>query len=156
MTAETDARSHLLGIEEEREPNDGRSRATPMRERASETQGERRGALLPGDSDYYSIASAGGAMQLSVSVEPPENVNVKLKLMTSKGVVLGEANAGKRGEREELIAVPIPAGARAIVVVSGDGKADPIAEYTLRWSTVTGAAPASTGGDDDYDPYEQE
>lgn len=91
-------------------------------------------------------------MQLTVSVEPPSNVDVKLKLLTRKGSVLGEANAGKRGEKEEMTAVPVSS--KAIVVVSGTGRADPVAEYTLRWSTVSGAAPASTGSDDDYDPYE--
>jgi hypothetical protein len=145
--------TRLLDPDEEVEPNDTPETAGPLRDDSRESEGSRRGYIGPGDVDYYRLEAVGEPMLLSVVVEPSGDVDVKLEVATDKGAMLGASDAGKRGAREELSAVPVPAGTAVLVKLTAEGA---IAEpYQLRWSVepdVTVAPPP--GLDDFFDDYD--
>jgi len=132
------ATTRLRDLDEEAEPNDKAAAAGRLREDSRETGGTRRGWLGAGDSDYWTLP-AGPAGSLSLSVTPPEGVDVKLAVTAGGSKV--EANAGKRGATEQLTGVAVAERTPVTVVVSGSGSsAEP---YLLRWSF----------GEPVYDPY---
>lgn len=138
--------SRLMDLDEEREPNDDRAQAVEIE--GSDAAGTRRGYLVPGDEDWYALTVKGSQL-MSVNVAPPGDVDVTLAIARADGTTLGEGNAGKAGEKEELTGVPVGPG-RVLVRVSGTGSADSLEPYTLRWTLApAGAAPSPT-----YDPYE--
>jgi hypothetical protein len=143
--------SRLLGLEDEREPNDDAESATPLREDPKEVAGTRQGYLLAGDDDWYRLPAGSGAAAITVAVEPPAEVDVTLSLQVAGGGTLGEASAGNKGDKEQLSSVPIPPGKDLLVRVHGDGTSESIEPYRLSWTV--GAAAASPGGTPEYDPY---
>jgi hypothetical protein len=145
--------TRLLEPEDELEPNDTAETATPLRVDTSEEEGLRRGFIGPGDVDFYRLEAVGQATLLTVTVEPSGDVDVAVELSTHRGAALGAADAGKRGAREELAGVPVPAGTAVLVKITGDGA---IAEpYQVRWSVQPDVATAPPPAFDDlYGDYD--
>ncbi len=155
--------TRLLELDEEVEPNDTSSAATALRDKPSAFKGVRRGFLLAGDVDYYRLAPTSATTLLSVTVTPPQSVDVKVEVLTGKGATLGEANAGKAGHAESFSEIPVASGTPILIKVSGRGDADAPERYQLSWSTTPGAAkpaapakPAASPSVDDSDDYSDE
>lgn len=126
------ARTRLLDLDEESEPNDDADSANALRESTDVSDGRRRGYLGPGDVDLYRLEPVGEATLLTLSVDPPSGVDVAVSVRSERTGELGAADAAKAGAREELVAVPVPAGTAIIVQVNGTGTSDQ--PYELRWS----------------------
>lgn len=149
--------TRLLEPDEEIEPNDRPESATPLRIPPAEeagadtlplaTEGKRRGFLTMGDQDCYQLDAADTDVLLSVDVTPGADSDPILTIASETGT-LAMADAGKRGEREHLAAVRIPAGQRVTVTISGRGSAGAGAAYGLTWATE----PAPAGSVDDPAP----
>lgn len=149
--------SRLLESDEEREPNDGRKRATQLTSEESAVSGGGRGYLVAGDQDWYRL-TVGSSSLLTVSVTPPAEVDVAVSVMNAAGSAIAEADVGKKGDREELTGVPAKRGT-VYIKVHGKGTAEVLEPYELRWTTAPGGAalpaPATPTAEPDptYDPY---
>lgn len=125
------ARTRLLDIDEEVEPNDDADSATALRASTEETGGRRRGYLAPGDLDLYRLEAVGHRALLTLAVDPPPGGDVAVTVRSDRGDELGGADAGKAGAREELVGLPVPAGTVVLIQLTGKGGDQP---YELRWS----------------------
>jgi hypothetical protein len=144
------ARTRLLDLDEEIEPNDDADSANPLRESTAVSDGRRRGYLAPGDVDVFRLEAVGEAVLLTLSVAPPSGLDVAVTVRSDRGDELGAADAGKVGAREELVGLPIPAGTAVIVEIRGTGGSDQ--PYELRWSVQPDDRflPEPTDPDDDW------
>lgn len=142
----------LLEPDEEHEPNDSTGRASKLQPDDKTFSGTWKGYLGAGDVDYWLIDKQKGPTLFSVTVTPPRDTDITLKARVD-GKVIGEGNSGKRGEREQFTQIPIPAGKRMVLKISGWGATKPSGHYTLQWSLVAGSAPAPAAPsvDDDYE-----
>lgn len=159
--------TRLIDLDEELEPNDQADSATPLRGELGEepggqprgqqdvqaSEGKRRGFLTIGDQDFYRIEAGAAPVLLTVEVTPGDELDPSVTIAAESGT-LAMADAGKRGEREYVAAVRIPAGQRATVQVSGRGGLGTGAAYALTWSLEPAgpdapADPASPGGPGD-------
>lgn len=148
--------SHLLDLEEEREPNDDRAGATPVwREAATPDSGTAKGMLLAGDTDWYAITLKTPS-QLTVSVVPPAETDIALAVANQSGAILGESDAEKTGGREALHDIPVSG--EVYLIVKGTGSAETLDPYELSWELGLGApAPAPGAAGPSYDdPYEED
>ncbi|HVK74131.1 MAG TPA: hypothetical protein VM734_12465 [Kofleriaceae bacterium] len=147
--------SRLLDLDEEAEPNDRTTNATPLRF-GGEEQGSMRGLIGPGDTDVFALSEATAAATLDVAVDAPPGVDLVVEAIASNGASLGKADGATAGGAETLAALPVAAGAAVFVKVTA--KADKKATagpYQLRWS-LTAGAPARTAGPGDDDPMPDE
>ena len=148
--------TRLLELDEEIEPNDQPEQATPLRAEGEEDEGKRRGFLTGGDTDYYRLEAGAEPVLLSVEVAPGGDVDPTLTVTSDAGT-LAMANGGKRGAREHLSAVRIPAGQAATVEVSGPGGVGTGAAYELIWTVEPdegGLAEPGGAVDQVFDDYE--
>lgn|GEM_PF-1410479 len=132
---------------DEIEPNDRREWASSLIDGSATTPpqsgGMRQGFLTRGDVDYYELPKRDQPMMLNLSVTPPGEVDPVLFVMDANGGVLQKVDAGKRGVKETVSNLRIPANTQAFIKVSGNGDSVQPERYTLRWSVEpAGAAPA--------------
>jgi hypothetical protein len=137
--------TRLLELDEEIEPNDRPEIATPLRDDLLATEGKRRGFLTVGDEDCYRLEAGAAPMLLTVEVVPGAEVDPVLTILSDSGT-LAMADAGKRGEKEHLAAVRIPAGQSVTVKVSGRGGLGAGAAYQLVWALEPAGAAAGAPG----------
>jgi hypothetical protein len=123
-----------LGYDEESEPNDAASTATPLAIERSAPSGVRRGTLSAGDVDFYWLEPAAAGPTLHITVEPAVSLDVSVAAL-SGATVVAEANQGGKGSPEKL-QLPVSAGARLLVKVTRVAAEEPAASYTVRWSLV--------------------
>lgn len=123
---------------DEVEPNDSIRSGTALLDGKAttppQTGGLRRGYLTRGDVDYFKLPKRKEPLALSVSVNPPSEVDVVLFIMDGKGKKLSKADEGKRGTKESMTKLRIPANTVVVVKVSGHGNSVEPEHYELRWS----------------------
>jgi len=152
--------SRLLDLDEEAEPNDRTSRATPLRYQGQD-EGTMRGLLGPGDVDIFLLSPSPGPVQLAVAVDAPPGLDLAVELIAASGQVLTKADHGKAGVAESAGAA-VPAGTAVYVQLTArpDRKAPRSAPYQLRWSLTDRAAvdpgPATVPGGAEQDPLPPE
>jgi hypothetical protein len=135
--------TRALDEDDEREPNDKREMATPLRADETATEGQRLGYLLGGDVDFFMLKNGGEEALVNVSVEGSAANDFELEVFAGKKSI-GKAQAGKAGAREELNGLSLAAKKELFVVVRGTFKGSQAESYTLRWS----AAPGGVANDD--------
>jgi hypothetical protein len=128
-------------FDEESEPNDTPSTASPLADVAGTEAGTRVGTLAGTDVDVFRLDAAPGARTLSVTVEPPAGLDVEVALVGADGkVVLGPVDSTKKGGAEKIVGAAVPPGAPLYVSVRAKGGAS-VEPYKLRWSVAAAAAP---------------
>ncbi len=148
---------------DEVEPNDGKRSGTSLIDGKAtvppQTGGMRRGFLTRGDVDYFRLAKRSQPMAISVTVNPPADVDPVLFVMDGKGTVLSKVDEGKKGTKEYVRKLRIPANTDVLIKISGHGNSAQPETYELRWSVQDAAAAppptptpaAKTGKDNDND-----
>jgi hypothetical protein len=133
-------RSLMFEVDQEVEPNDDGTEATPLSADPAETSGSRRGQIGAGDVDFFISDESDQPRQLHLTLEPPAAVDGVLGAAAFSGRETATADDGGAGKPERL-SVSVPAGTRVLVRVAGKGAAGSADEmYTLRWSMVPGPA----------------
>src|SRR5262249_10881766 len=101
--------SRLLDLDEEAEPNDRTSSATPLRFGA-EDQGSMRAMIGPGDTDVFALSESPAAGSLDVAIDAPPGIDLAVEAIAGNGATIGKADAGGAGAAETLAALPVAHG----------------------------------------------